>query len=370
MPPRSLLIKPASGRCNLRCQYCFYTDETSLRECPDRGMMSEETLEAIMKKALEQTDGQCSFGFQGGEPTLRGLPFFEKAMEYQKKYNVGSAPVSNAFQTNGILVDERWAGFFARSKVLVGLSVDGTSAVHNRYRRDAKDEGSLRRVMQAARIMRTSKVDFNILTVVTNETVPRTERIYDFFMGQGFFWQQYIPCIDPLGREESFLDAAAYGEFLIRLFARWARDVRSGRFVYIRQFNNYIAMLHGRPADTCSMMGRCAVQYVIEADGSVYPCDFYAMDGYCLGNILQDSFEQIDKRREDLRFIEASVDADPACGNCKYYDLCRGGCRRDRESASGKLQRTRFCEAYRIFFDQTWDDLLDLAAKHKPTPME
>lgn len=366
MPPIFLLIKPASGKCNLRCSYCFYTDETSIRECPDYGMMTENTLETLTRKALEQAEGQCTFGYQGGEPTLRGLPFFEKAVEFQKKFNLNHVQVSNAFQTNGILIDEKWADFFAESNFLVGLSIDGTSAVHNKNRRDAKGEGSLHRAMEAARILRDYKVDFNILTVVTNETVPRTERIYDFFMEHGFFWQQYIPCIDPFGKEESFLDPAAYGEFLIRLYERWATDVRSGRFVSIRQFNNYIGMLNGKPADTCSMMGRCAPQYVIEADGSVYPCDFYALDEYCIGNILQDSFARIDRRRSEIRFLEASEDVDPACADCRYYALCRSGCRRNRETADSELRRTRFCESYKILFNHAWDDLLNLAAKYKP----
>lgn len=366
MPPRFLLVKPASGKCNLRCRYCFYTDESSLRECSDHGMMTEQTLETITRKALEDAQDQCTLGFQGGEPTLRGLPFFEKAVEFQKQYNINHVQISNAFQTNGILVDEKWAVFFKKNNFLVGLSIDGTSVVHNKNRRDTKGEGSLRRVMRAAQIMQRAKVDLNILTVVTDDTVSRTERIYDFFMEHGFFWQQYIPCLDPLGKEERWLSAVSYGEFIIRLYAKWAHDIRQGRFVNIRLFNNYIRMLNGQPPDTCSMMGRCAAQYVVEADGSVYPCDFYAMDPYYLGNLLTDSFEDVDRRLKEIRFIETSDRIDPVCGNCKYYSLCRGGCRRNRESENGRLLRTRFCESYRMFFDQTWDDIIELAVLHSP----
>lgn len=135
MPSLSLLIKPSSGGCNLRCKYCFYHDEQLNRETFSYGFMSEETLELLIKKALEYATGQCSFGFQGGEPTLRGLDFYRRVVKLQKKYNVHHTRIANAIQTNGILLDDEWAEFLHENHFLVGLSLDGTKEVHDQIGR-------------------------------------------------------------------------------------------------------------------------------------------------------------------------------------------------------------------------------------------
>ena len=145
MPPLNLLIKPASGRCNMRCRYCFYADETAHREVDDYGLMPEDVLEAMIRKSLAHAEGACTFGFQGGEPTLRGLDFFRRAVELQQKYNVNNVRIDNALQTNGTLINEEWAQFFADSRFLIGLSLDGMAGLHNKNRPDARGEGTLRR---------------------------------------------------------------------------------------------------------------------------------------------------------------------------------------------------------------------------------
>ena len=166
-PPLHLLIKPASGNCNLRCKYCFYADITEKREIPSFGMMTEETLEVVVKKALESGAPEVTFAFQGGEPTLAGLPFYKKLMQLQKQYNVSKIPIHNAIQTNGMLMDEAWAQFFAENHFLVGLSVDGTAAVNDLHRVDAKGDGTHKRLMQVVKLFKEHKVEFNILTVVS-----------------------------------------------------------------------------------------------------------------------------------------------------------------------------------------------------------
>ena len=138
MPPLNLLIKPASGRCNMRCRYCFYADETAHREVDDYGLMPEDVLEAMIRKSLAHAEGACTFGFQGGEPTLRGLDFFRRAVELQQKYNVNNVRIDNALQTNGTLINEEWAQFFADNRFLIGLSLDGMAGLHNKNRPDAR----------------------------------------------------------------------------------------------------------------------------------------------------------------------------------------------------------------------------------------
>ena len=363
MPPLNLLIKPASGRCNMRCRYCFYADETSHREICDYGMMPENVLETMIRKALAYADGSCTFGFQGGEPTLRGLDFFRHAVNLQKKYNVKDVRIENALQTNGLLLNEEWARFLAEEKVLVGLSIDGMAGIHNKNRPDARGEGTLSRVLAAAELLRAYNVTFNTLTVITNDTADKLDLIYDFFARHDLRWQQYIPCLDAFGEKQEWLTTEKYAQFLKKLFDRWADDIMHGRFIYIRQFENYIGMLLGHPAENCGMMGCCGMQYTVEADGSVYPCDFYVLDDYCLGSFVSDDFAALDEKRHKLRFVEDSAEKDMECLKCRFYPLCRGGCRRDRDDGKGKLGRTRFCAAYKEFFEYALPQMMQIAQR-------
>ncbi len=365
MPPLNLLIKPASGRCNMRCRYCFYADETSRREVRDYGLMEESVLEEMTRKALAHAENVCTFGFQGGEPTLRGLDFFRRAVEYQQKYNVNHVRIENALQTNGLLIDGEWADFLAREKFLVGLSMDGMASLHNRNRPDAKGEGTLRRVLDTAALLKEKGVTFNTLTVVTGDTADKIDLIYDFFARHDLRWQQYIPCLDAFGEKQDWLTAEKYARFLKKLFDRWADDVMNGRFIYIRQFENYVGMLLGQPAENCGMMGMCGMQYTVEADGSVYPCDFYVLDPYRLGSFVTDDFATLDEKRHALRFVEDSAVKDRECLACEYYPLCRGGCRRDRDDGAGRLSRTRFCAAYKEFFAYALPRLYQIAQRCK-----
>ena len=159
------------------------------------------------------------------------------------------------------------------------------------------------------------------------------------------------------------LTAEAYGTFLCTLFDQWYRDVKKGAGCSIRQFENYIGMLLGCPPEECGMSGVCGMQHVVEADGSVYPCDFYVLDAYRLGNLRTDSFEQINQRRKDIAFVEASMAIDPECRCCRFFSLCRGGCRRHRPvNRGGTLGKNIFCESYRRFFAYTEERLRELAS--------
>lgn len=352
MPSLSLLIKPSSGGCNIRCKYCFYHDEQLNRETFSYGFMSEETLEILIKKALEYATIHCSFGFQGGEPTLRGLDFYRRVVELQKKYNVHHAEIANAIQTNGLLIDDEWAQFLHENRFLVGLSLDGIKDVHDQNRLDPEGKGTFNRVLQAAQKLTAHQVDFNLLTVVTNRTADAITKIYNFYRRSNLLYQQYIPCLDPLEEERGSspysLTPEKYAKFLKTLFDLWYRDVTAGRFIYIRYFENLLGMLMGRRPESCGMSGQCAIQNVVEADGSVYPCDFYCLDQWKLGNIRTDSFESMAKCEAAQRFLMEGTLGREQCRECEYAPICRGGCRRDREplGEGGNY----FCEAYKGFF--------------------
>lgn len=366
MPPLHFLVKPVSGSCNLRCRYCFYHDVGENRAVQSYGTMSGETLELLIRKALEEAEGSCAFGFQGGEPTLAGLDFFRKAVELQKRYNTRGLAISNAIQTNGMLMDAEWADFLTENRFLVGLSLDGTKELHDRNRLDSAGKGTYSRVLQAAQLLKARGVEFNILTVVTRDSAKKADSLYGFFRRCGFDWLQFIPCLDPLEHRRGgcsySLTPEDYGHFLKRLFDCWYRDVKAGRFVYIRYFENLVGMLLGNPPESCGMSGRCAVQNVVEADGSVYPCDFYALDQWKLGNIRTDGIREMMESKTARRFLEAAREVPEKCRSCRYYPLCRGGCRRDREAAGGVLGLNDFCPAFETFFDYALPRLEEVAA--------
>ena len=365
MPPINVMLKPASGLCNLRCRYCFYADEMKNREVSSYGLMSEETLEVIVQKALAEAEGQCTFGLQGGEPTLAGLDFLKKLVELQKKYNKKNLIINNALQTNGMLIDEQWAEFFAENHFLVGVSLDGDQSLHDLYRRDADDKGTFDRVMKTVSLLEQHGVEYNILTVVTAQTAKRIGEIYKFFARKKLRYQQYIPCLDPLeadrGGEKYSLTPELYGNFMKKLFDLWYDDVVNGRFIYIRYFENLLGMMLGMPPESCGVSGVCSRQYVVEADGSVYPCDFYMLDSYKLGSLVTDSFDQLEERRKQLRFIEDSAIWPSECMNCKWVRVCRNGCRRDRimgeDNAIGK---NYFCQSYKAFFEYAMPRLSEM----------
>ncbi|MGN0967827.1 MAG: anaerobic sulfatase maturase [Oscillospiraceae bacterium] len=367
MPPLTLMIKPASGLCNLRCKYCFYADEMQKRATPSFGIMSPDTLSCVLQKAFSHADGPVSLIFQGGEPTLAGLDFFRQAVSFTAQYNTKKLPVSFSLQTNGIALDEQWAAFFAENRFLIGLSLDGTQPVHDKNRVCPDGSGSFDMVMDRVALLRRFGVEFNILTVVTRQTAGSIGRIYRFFQEQGLLYQQYIPCLDPLGeargQRDYSLTPEKYESFLKILFDRWYRDVSQGKPASNRYFENLVGMLLLQPPESCGMLGRCTEQNVVEADGSVYPCDFYVLDQYRLGNLCTDSFADLQRRRRELGFIEASAAIHPDCQACKWFPICRGGCRRDREQPDGTLGKNYFCSAYQGFFKYAMPRLEELARR-------
>ena len=369
MPPLYVMLKPASGLCNLRCKYCFYADEAANRETASYGMMSEDTLEQILKRTLAFAEGSCTFVYQGGEPTLAGLDFFHRAIELEKKWNVNDVAIHHSIQTNGILLDREWAEFFKDNHFLVGLSLDGNRKVHDANRLDAKGDGTFSQVIRAMELLKEYKVEFNILTVVTRQTVPNIRQIYQFFSRAGVEYQQYIPCLDPLeeepGRQSYSLDEELYLKFLKDLFDCWYLEAKQGKLRYVRYFIGLMNLLAGNPPGVCEMNGVCGRQYVVEADGSVYPCDFYMLDQWRLGNFNRDSFEVLEQKRSELGFIEASRAYPEQCHTCKWAPLCRGGCRRDRlQGSDGSLDVNRYCSAFQEFFEYAAPRLLELVRQY------
>jgi uncharacterized protein len=355
MPPIYVLIKPASSACNLRCKYCFYHDVAGNRATPNQGMMSDATLETLVQKTLEYGDQAVGFAFQGGEPTLAGLDFYRKLLAYQKQYNRNHARISNALQTNGMCIDEAWAEFLAEHRFLVGLSLDGPKDIHDLNRTDARGGGSHRRVEQAAAWFDQYGVEYNILCVVTKPVARHVEKVYHYYAKKGFRYLQFIPCLDGLGETPGqnpySLTPELYESFLKKLFDLWYWDFRNGNRVSIRMFDNILHLLLGYPPESCDMKGYCSANTVVEADGAVYPCDFYVLDRWKMGDIREDSLQAMLEGETARAFVEVSRGIAGQCQGCEVFALCRGGCRRHYEPIAGRIEgRNYFCPAYRGFY--------------------
>ena len=366
MPALSLLIKPASGNCNMRCRYCFYADELDNREIRSYGKMSVDTMHTIVDKAMEYGDYECTIAFQGGEPTLAGLDFYRDLVAYVTAHEKPKKlKIHYALQTNGYLINEEWAAFLGENHFLVGVSLDGIKEIHDRYRLDAAGKGTYQRVISAIRLLEKHQVEYNILTVVTAATARNGQKIYNYFKKNHFGYQQYIECLDPIGEEpgqhEYSLTPEKYGEFLKSMFDAWYLDMRSGTYVYNRYFENLMMIMAGQQPESCNMRGVCGKQWVFEADGSVYPCDFYALDQWRLGNIQENSFEEMDEKRDGLGFIQWSMRQQEDCQKCRWFGLCRNGCRRNREPVTAEhTNRNYFCKSYQMFFEYAYPRLTEI----------
>ena len=361
-----MLIKPVSGHCNMRCQYCFYADVTNRREKKNNGAMSYETLEKLVCSALSETTEMCVFGFQGGEPTLAGIDFFKTLIKLEEKYNINSISINHSIQTNGLLLNDEWCEFLSRHRFLTGISIDGSKEIHNTFRIDANGKATHNRCLQATQKLSKHKAEYNVLSVVTNQLAAHPDKVYHYYKKQGFRHLQFIPCID--GFEEQrhshsySLDSNQYGDFLCRIFDLWYEDFIREDYYSIRNFDNYIYMLAGYPPENCATSGTCSTAPLVEADGSVYPCDFYAFNPYCLGNIHTHSFAEMLAGATAMEFIRSSQQAHPQCEKCSYYSICRGGCRRDRElTPNSGLGLNKYCTAYKQFFDHAIPQMTNIA---------
>jgi uncharacterized protein len=329
--------------------------------------MSFDTLENVVKEAFAYADQGCSFAFQGGEPTIAGLEYYIKLLEFVKKYNTRNLPVNYAMQTNGMLMNDEWCEFLKDNRFLIGLSLDGPKEVHNMNRIDANQEGTFKNVMKTVGLYKKHKVEYNILYVVTANSARCASVIYRFFRNNDCRYLQFIPCLDPLnekrGQYPYSLKPKNYERFLKDTFDLWYEDMMKGEYVSIRFFDNLVRMILGHRPEACSMNGICQCQCVIEADGGVYPCDFYVIDEWQLGNINERSIKEILHCDTTKKFIHTSASITHKCKECKWYQLCRGGCRRERDDSEDGIPLNYYCTAYYGFLEYSYPRLKEVARR-------
>ena len=355
----SVMIKPVSGLCNMRCRYCFYADELHHRgqALPP---MSTDTLEKVVRRVMRSAERAVHFVFQGGEPTLIGLDYYRKAIEFQQRYAHPGQIVTNALQTNGLCIPEAMMRFFATHHFLLGVSLDGDAQTHDLFRLDAQGGGTFARIRETLSSMEALGVEYNILCVVNEAVARHAEQVLDALVPYRFL--QFIPCLDPLDgtRNDFSLTEQRYLSFLKRAFDRYAQAFYQGMPFSVRMFDNWISLLMGRGAENCAMLGRCSANLMVESNGDVYPCDFYGLDAWKLGNLRDHSLGGMLQGEVLGRFIEESLPVPERCRACRWYPLCRNGCKRERDARTG-IQR--WCRVYQDFFAYALADMEQIARR-------
>lgn len=372
----SALIKPASSRCNLECSYCFYLQKAELYPWQEQPALSLDTFETFLRQYMSSFAQPYSFAWQGGEPTLMGLQFFREAIELEAAVAREANPdtmshISNAIQTNGILLDDEWAQFFRESNFLVGVSLDGPPGMHDVFRRDRAGNPSHAGVMDGIEHLRSRNVEFNILTVVSTANVEHPEELLRWLVDHDFRDLQFIPLVEPLPGHRTVtpsgelmpgsISPEQYGTFLSGLFDTWVRI--GPESVRIRWFDNLLQLLWGRPAETCEMARQCGTYVVLEHNGDCYPCDFFVESEWLLGNILETPLVKLVDSSLTHRFRRMKSRLHPDCRSCPWLTLCYGECPRYRVTNSGSGEGTLpyFCLSFRHFFENHYESLEKLA---------
>ena len=330
MKTLNIMLKPASSLCNMRCKYCFYADVADSREVHSYGIMSDATAKRLLDTlALEFGDGdRVQIIFQGGEPTLAGLDFFKNFVKAVKEKL--HATVVYAMQTNGLHIDDAWCAFLKENGFLVGLSLDLLPDTHDGARVDANLEGTYKRVVRAIERLKHHGVDFNVLCTLTNAVARYPNKVYSQLSKLGVDYVQFTPCLGELdgSRSDFALTPERFASFYTSLFELWYNDYRAGKYRSIKLFDDVVnQMILGRPT-LCGMDGKCQAQLVIEADGSAYPCDFYCLDEFRLGNLTEQSVSELMKSDALNAFLTRTHEMPSFCGACNYRAFCGGNCKR------------------------------------------
>ena len=374
-----VLVKPVSYGCNLACGYCFYKKTSGLypsglNPLEKTHLMTDTVLEKMIAECMEYSNGKPAiFSWQGGEPTLAGLDFFKKAVGFQSKYGKPGQIISNSVQTNGILIDTNWTGFFKKYNFFIGISLDGPEEANGVYRQYPSGKSCYRETMQAVELLKKEEIDFNVLVTIGAKTAKDPKKLYEFFLSYGLKYLQFIPALDRAegaggtnggGQMPSFAPAPeAYGDFLCGLFDCWWNGGKPKASV--RFFDNLCEIAFGMEPTACIFKKQCGSYMVIEHNGDAYPCDLFVGREWKLGNILETpAGELIAKARESFGKLKAAGHAD--CRGCEWNFVCNNGCLWNRWVKNGNINdRDYFCAAYRRFFNHSYGRLQGAAKSAK-----
>ncbi len=377
-PAFHLLAKPSGSTCNIDCAYCFFLSKEALYP-NDKHRMSEATLESYIRQLLEaHRTPEVTVAWQGGEPTLMRLEFFEKAVAFAERHKKPGQIVHHTFQTNGLLVDDAWCAFFKKRDFLVGLSVDGPRDLHDAYRRDRKGQGTFDLVMRGWRCLKKHGVEVNILCTVNAANETRGRDVYRFFRDDlGAKWIQFIPIVERATREtlpianqgwsdkggkrllytqtgdlvtERSVGGARYGRFLVDVFEEWVR--RDVGKVFVQLFDVTLEAYFGRHL-LCIHAPTCGYGPALEHNGDLYTCDHFVEPGQKLGNIMERPLVELVASPQMRKFGDDKRDTlTKQCRACEVRFLCNGGCPKDRfaRSKDGEPGHNYLCRGLELFF--------------------
>lgn len=365
----SVLIKPASSLCNMRCHYCFYADITARRNVKSYGIMKTETAENLIKNILVDSEdfGQVTFAFQGGEPTLAGLSFFEffvQVVQAEVKALNRKVNINYAFQTNGLVLNDEWCEFFKKNRFLVGLSLDGNATMHNENRVDAKGKGTYSRIMAAKQCLEKHSVEYNILWVLTSQHARYPQKVWNFLIKNSIKYVQFIPCLSELNSEERTIEALTperFAKFYIGLFQQWKSEMAKGNYISVKFFDDLFNLLMDKTVTACGLTGHCQQHFVVEADGSVYPCDFYTLDSWRVGDFNDQTVGEIATTAHMKSFTTREKNISTKCGSCTWVNMCGGGCPRMKDNMY-LTKNEKYC-GYEEFLNACSDDIQFMARK-------
>jgi uncharacterized protein len=383
--------KPSGAECNIDCDYCFYLHKTDLLDHTPHARMDAPTLEQHIRQYIEsQTGEQVVFSWQGGEPTLMGLPFYERVVELQSKYAKPGQRIENDLQTNGIALDDEWIAFLKKHNFHVGLSIDGPRELHDRYRKTRNNKPTFDLVMTAARKLVAADVSFAALCVVNRANAKHPKEVYRFLVDEVGSWRvQFNPAVEPRAFKESApgkmdfsnaplqdtgrakpghplsivtdwsVDPDDYGTFLAGVWDEWlATDY--GR-IHVNLFETAIAQAAGLPAQTCTQAEFCGKGLAVEHDGEVYSCDHFVYPEYRLGNIAQTHLGDMAFSAVQEKFGMDKRDTLPKqCRTCDYLKLCWGECPKNRliKSRDGEPGLNYLCSGLYHFYEHIGPDVV------------
>ena len=345
--PLYVMLKPAGAHCNLACKYCYYLEKNKLYPTAQRHLMSDEMLEQFTREYIEaQTMNQVLFTWHGGEPLLRSIDFYRKALSLQQKY-AGGRRIDNVIQTNGTLLTDEWCEFFAQNHWLVGISIDGPQPYHDHYRLTAAGKPSWKKVMQGIKLLKKHGVEWNAMAVVNAYNANHPLEFYRFFKENGCQFLQFTPIVERLTRHEdgrtlasladkneiSLSEASVapeqWGYFLCAIFDEWVRkDVGK---IFVEIFDCTLANWMGISPGICAYSKECGHAGVMEHNGDVYSCDHFVFPEYKLGNIRDHSLIDMlygEQQQEFSRLKHSSLPRQ--CKECDMEFACHGECPKNR----------------------------------------
>lgn len=366
--PLYVMLKPVGSACNLACQYCYYLEKELLYPNNKRSWMSEETLETFIQQYfLAQTQPYVSFTWHGGEPLLRPISFYKKALKLQQKYGKGFY-IENSLQTNGTLLTDEWCRFFKENNFLIGLSIDGPATVHDAYRQTLNGKGSFQKVLNGIRLLNKHGVEWNAMAVVNAQNVKDAATFYNFFKSINCHFIQFTPiverlvphvdgrCLASVNEQTQTMSPLSvtpeeWGAFLCDLFDLWIKE-DVGTY-YIQMFDATLANWVGQTPGLCTLSKSCGHASAMEHNGDVFACDHFVFPEYKRGNIHTQTITEMMYSPEQLQFGKNKWQSLPRqCKECSFLFACYGECPKNRFAidAYGNKGLNYLCKGYKRFF--------------------